>query len=1064
MPSGTAHDPSTSSGTVVALEGTFPVDDAPARSTDCVGWGPHNVLQVCSRWFVSFYLASLLSPDCQRGVRDHPLTHRRIEADSLEVIVGAKWSHALLPEVFYPATARLCVQTTSNLIVYRVSRHGTGRVHASHGIGLVCCGSGYQAPPNERGASSQGSAPPPAPMEGDSSAAPPLAPGGAAGGAAPAKSGKKAPPKASKAKTAATTRKRRRRACSDSSTSSDDSSSASSTGTSDADDEERVASRSRRATQGARRATSSPRASAAKPRKGDAPAPKKTRAAPSPSREATGQQSSGRNSESGPTAEQLATQDGDVALIDYHWLDQDELAVVTTKGLHLVSMLGDTSDEDAPATRHLLPPLHRWGSPEEDAALGFRAPAPVCAAALFTDGLCLTAPAPALAHLRRVILVASPFFLRVLHVTRGTPPAVRLLQVVEMPQLQSVPASLCVVALPSPTPHPTENSMRASGSGGGGEEPGADIVAFVAVPGAVLRCRFRLTSAAPAIPRARCHAETVQVEACYSLEAAVGEVCLRRLMPVPFVTGRVTAHGSAEAGDAAEAGSGSRSVAVAVLGVCERTVLGFTPDGPSLSLFLQCPLVLGCSDMPAHRCAGVCGVAVHASGTLALAAVQTGQAAHEPLHLWPVCADTPDGWLARLAALGGLVLEPARQLQSERARSRAGDGAAAQRGRGLLCSMLQRQTSTSFFVHEQLFAGAAAPVTLELHRYWHARERAHAPPSPEALEELRRLAASDGLGACARMVPATDVLLRRRYLELRAEYATSLFLRSPPPGAGSLLPGTTGDDDADAGVSASLLLAPAALASLVVGWPWWRLLRHLRLTCPWDRPVVSELVVANAVLVLAKRYSYAKTAPQASETLRDSAASTSTPANGRVVGAHEGLSTTAEAVVSCATRADALDVDGAIAFVEAYVRAQRAALRLETSSTAASAHWCVSESWVSSLQAFLNATAYRHRSGAEPASDTAAPHLFPCSLCDREGSVQLRLGLASTSTHVPPPSPGTATPASAAPARHTTLFSGATLSPLSFFSEECVLTRCLACGLGDFADGPLCRVCGGLLM
>ncbi|GET93629.1 hypothetical protein, conserved [Leishmania tarentolae] len=1061
------------SGTEVAVEKCFPVDDAPARSADCISWGPHNVLQVCTRWTVSMYLASLLTPACQRSVRHHPLAHR-IDGESVEVVVGAKWSTALLPEVYYPATARLCVQTTSNLVVYRVSRHEANRVVTSHGIGIACCRGGLaRLPAHSDGIVGEGS-----PSERPLSCSPTVerpSIGKRNRGATKTsvKGRPRAKTKSSTTKTStAARRKRRQGSCSTANGSSDDedASRSNSDASSSSSGSQILATRfvpqSRAAAAGADNSGSL---------HGGATSAPVSEGSPYRRRAATN-----------AVDVDTASTDNDVgSVVDYTWLDQDDLLVLTSQGLHLVALAGDLSDDDGPVTHSLPPPLYRWGGEDEVAHLGFRGPAPFCMAVLFPDGLVgSTATASALARLRRVVVIASPYMLRVIHVTRSSPTnragVVHLAYTMEVPLLTSVPTSVCAVAVRCA-------EQRAAQVADPPQGLEVEVVVFVSAPGAVIRGRFVLTqlpSTSESVVLSPCRRIVFQVDAQYGSNILVGEVCLRRLMVVPFVAySKVAGAGVGSEGACIDSpNSELHDAAVAVLGIGEKSVYEFLACGPSSTVLIQCPMLAGCSEMPPRRCAGISGVALHLSGTLAVAAVQTGQANHEPTHLWPVSVDMRGGWLRRLVELGTLFPDTGVDtLHKESAFGGAVEPCDS--SRSIVQSMLLQQASASFFLHEQLFPGSVAQSS-EIHRYAQAHQRAHQLPTKEMLHDYRR-SMMPGCVASSRMPSLADMSARRRYLQLRTQYGVDLFLRWP-------LQSSTVAGHAASSIS-SVFASPASMQAMQASWPWRLLLQHIGATCPWDGPVLSELVLSNAVRILAKRYRYANMTREGSESFRDSATTTAESAH-------------------CATKPDALDVDGAIAFVEAYIKAQKIAVRQtnggrQTASLssphlitaadcaestgadrenerlprkvardapqlAAKVHWLVSSTWVSSLEAFLEATAYTHRRGADIssavgciASETSSPHLFPCSLCDRSTCVHFLLSLSSTSTHLPAGDDAEVVrdASGATPVSHTTLFSGTTLSPLSFFSEDYVLTRCLACGLSDFADGPWCRVCGGML-
>ncbi|XQJ32006.1 hypothetical protein NXY56_008131 [Leishmania guyanensis] len=1058
------------SGTEVDVENCFPVDDAPARSADCISWGPHNVLQVCTRWTVSMYLANLLTPAFQRSVRQHPLTHRS-DGESVEVVVGAKWSTALLPEVYYPATARLCVQTTSNLMVYLVSRHGANRVMVSHGIGIACARGGLTRLPAHGDSSVAEASRSERPLSRSPAVEQPFI-GELNAGAAETSVNPVSKPKAKNLSNAAR-RKRRRQGSSSSSASN---SRASSSKNSIASDPSSSSGSQPLASHFAPRFSAST-ASAGKGKNSHESAMSTLMGARKANHPATATDTT--------EAYNASTENDDIgAVVDYTWLDQDDLLVLTTKGLHLVALSGNLSDMGGPVTLSLPPPLYRWGCEDEVAQLGFRGPTPLCMATLFTDGLAATTATPAaLARLRRIVVIASPYMLRVIHVARFSPAnsaaVVHLAYTVEVSSLTSVPTSVCAVAVRRPGCTVAQAEQPPPGSE-------VDVVVFVSAPGVVLRGRFALgalSSFSDSVLPSTCRCTVFQTEVHYGPDVLTGEVCLRRLMVVPFATdSRDAVVGLGDEGAHINSpNTGLGNAAVVVLGIGEKSVHEFLLYGSSSIALLQCPLLAGCSEMLLRRCAGIAGVALHPSGTLAVAAVQTGQANHEPTHLWPVSVDTRGGWLRRLVELGGLVPDAVAGQLHEACAFRGGVASYGPSG-SMVHSMLLQQTSTSFFLFEQLFPGSVVQ-SREIHRYAQAHQQARQLPPIETLHQYR-LSMMPGSVQPSPTPSLADMPARRRYLGLRTQYGVDLFLRWP-------LPSPTVAGDAASGVS-SIFASPPSMEAMQASWVWWRLLQHIWASCPWDRPVLSELVLSNAVRILAKRYRYANMTLEGSESLRDYAAN-------------------ATKLERCSTKPDEFDVDGAIAFMEAYIKAQKIALHKNNGNTqtapssslrlitaadcaepaapgggnerlprkaaadppqpAAQVHWCVSPSWLSSLQAFLEATAYSHRRspGASSAGSntfgTSSPHLFPCSLCDRPACAPFLLSLSSTSTHVPA-NDNTAVECDASgtvPASHTTLFSGTTFSPLSFFSEDYVLTRCLACGLSDFADGPRCRVCGGLL-
>lgn len=1192
-------------GTDVPLDECFPVDDAPARSPDCVSFGPHNVLQVCSRWSIAFFLSNLLSPARQCQIRHHPLCHRS-DLESIETVVGAKWSPSLLPEVFYPACARVCVQTTSNLVVYRVARRGAGRVEVSGGVGIACCRrcTRYTAkadsPPKASGKASSkaaksstnatvapNTAAAAAAAEVDGAAVQevgshaPSAPASTTGASPKRKPSAKTakPTAATSKKTAAPVRKRQRQSrssdssevddgsdsnadtesdSSSSSSSSSETSSSSSSDSSDSDAKGKPASKAKRTpAQGASKKRGERVVKAAmSSKKGEALEGKQIESTQSNSPTAASPRADLGTSRCLPVeveddeAENAwPTFRSEAALVDYLWLDNDDLVVLTTHGLHVVSFYGDFSDEDGPVVRDLPPPLYTWGSRDDVAHLGFQAPAPVCFSAIAADALgALAGPAAGnpLTRLRRTVVAASPYLLRVLHVSAaahapGSRAKVQLVQYVEVPALVSIPSAVCAVAATLRS-HPTAPSTSSATD----TSDAAETVVFLAAPCLVLRGRITLslpatTAASSELPLG---ATRWTADGHFGPDQIAGEVSLRAFAVAPFAAASFEPWSDAAPGSTsltsstaserpATAATASRSitaVSTAVLGIGERALVEFLLAGPSSVTLFQCPLLAGRTAMPAQKCAGVAGVALHPGGAVAMLALQSGHARREPLHLQPVVVDNERGWLRRFIELAGVLrtapsdravnTDAFQNRDSDRALSGLYGDNEAETGTPecTTVTLVHKQASEAYFLRERLLGGSTAQSS-DLHRYaqvWHV---AHQMPSEDTLRHYRA-----GSVPRPHALSIADLDFRHVYLQRRTQHGVALFLRWPLP-TSAAVPSQT--------AAASVFASASEMAAQAAAWPWWRLLRHIWASCPWDRPVLQELVLSNAICILAKRHGYANMAFAVSERYRErdgesaAAAAAAAPVQGTLVDPS-----------TCSTDPDTVDVDGARCYVEAYVRQQEEVLKLAlageaggalSSSVGASSvvltaadcataavaccdsqsqrsgrassmeqarqvHWCVSEAWVQMLKAFLasisggatsSAVAGASSSSAllptkevsaTAVSDspiTAAPRVarFPCSLCDRDKAAVLDLSLSCTSLHTPPLSSSaddsgsaeTTLSSSAAPVAHTTLFSGTTFSPLSFFSPDYVLTRCVACGLSDYADGPLCRVCGGLL-
>lgn len=88
---------------------------------------------------------------------------------------------------------------------------------------------------------------------------------------------------------------------------------------------------------------------------------------------------------------------------------------------------------------------------------------------------------------------------------------------------------------------------------------------------------------------------------------------------------------------------------------------------------------------------------------------------------------------------------------------------------------------------------------------------------------------------------------------------------------------------------------------------------------------------------------------------------------------------------------------------------------------------------------------------------------FPCSICLEKEQTVLTLSLSSNVDSGQAPQKGGGA-RDCADGLHFTVFSGRTFAPLSFVAAEEVVSRCHSCGLYDYVIGPLCAVCGGLMM
>lgn len=987
-----------SSETPISLEECFPVKDFPVRSPNCISWGPHNVLQVCTRWSISFYLPSLLAPAIQIHVRRHPLCYRS-ETESSEVVVGATWSASVVPEGYYPATARLCMRTTSQLIVYRVTRQGERAVSCSKGIGISFV-------------ASQGKTTKDAVPDDNLSALShlPRRKGGTL--ATPASLPKKRSSRASRSTAPSKNCRRRRRR---SSSVSSDSSGSSSSSTSSA----QASSKESRDTFLVSMTT-------------------ERRREAGPSRE--------KQTYEGRVGPQVLPSDFP-PLVSYVWISGDDLAVLTHQGLHIISFYGDFTDDEAPQI-HPLPHAVYLFSSEDPLQVSPSLPYLVTSLALVSD--CdETVIDPALwPTLSRIVVVASLYFLRIVYIpptTSKTTPI--LLAIVEVPTLSAVPTSLhCCL-----TRHDTSSTQRLP------SESHVDVLTFISCAGTVLRGRFQLSkgllsrcssgavSATPitaTVPHPSLFTALWLSEAIYGFDAIAGELSIRGFSAVSL--------SNVQPVETTSCSSSHSNSSFMILGVGQRSIVGFFSGSTQSVVLFRCPSLASADEMPARRAAGVAGVAVHPSCALGLLALHTGYRRHAPLHLLPIFVNDEASLLHRMLRLSGIIPD----AQSPELVAAERNSSLPKTPRRFCTSPFQclflQQRSPSFFAWELLFSGSAG-VSTALHAYlreWH---------------EIRRfpLTILEATDTRSRSTAIHDVALRRFYLLLRQQYGVGLFLRWRLP-------------------SSTLLCSSGSNPNT---WPWWQLLFHIWRTCPWDAAVVHELILANAVLILAKSCGFANIALAEGEELVSTPDISASPNLNKTVG-DQG------AIVSCATSPHVLSVHGASAYVMAYLQYQRAALPLaatktgtergvldlsavltvadclspnEISSTTtdAASHWLVSMEWMAKLQEFLKT--------AIQSKESVYEHmLFPCSVCDAPSCAAMTLDLSSVATHLSSSSPtANSTVARHTPeviVRHTTVFSGTSLSPLSLFAPEFVLTRCLACGVSNYAEGPLCRVCGGLLL
>ncbi|CCW69953.1 unnamed protein product [Phytomonas sp. Hart1] len=269
---------------------------------------------------------------------------------------------------------------------------------------------------------------------------------------------------------------------------------------------------------------------------------------------------------------------------------------------------------------------------------------------------------------------------------------------------------------------------------------------------------------------------------------------------------------------------------------------------------------------------------------------------------------------------------------------------------------------------------------------------------------------------------------RQQYLRLRARYGVELFLRYLP---------TTGETEAAGEGDCGSAIPPAHFESPAGGRFWWAILKSLWRRRPQDATPLYEIILANAVRVIGLHAGYAGLQLAGGETFWQA-----DPPQGAAVSPYE------------------LNYGGAVGFAHFYLRElAKGRAEKETAGGGALAPWCCAADWAVSIQAFLA------KVGVAEEAEALFARIYPCSVCDAAQAACLSWSFMFDSTHAAIPNAGEASSGASEAALevHTTVFSPRTFSPLSFYSETSVLTKCFGCGFADFVVGPFCRICGGLL-
>lgn len=410
-----------------------------------------------------------------------------------------------------------------------------------------------------------------------------------------------------------------------------------------------------------------------------------------------------------------------------------------------------------------------------------------------------------------------------------------------------------------------------------------------------------------------------------------------------------------------------------VLGVCRRRLVGFF--GKSCINLIQCSR-MDCFVPPDEEGTELTGLAFHPSCTLAVVALQTASRRHPPFQLFPCPVERSGGFLERL-----LYFQEgfASVFDVEQSQARGVHGPALAGRVSALNNLQCRQTSTSYFMWEKLLPRSALSRNFlqgdGLRQYGSCRL-----PLISCPALLDSSDASPGLLAALRMT----------YLNLRCEYGIELFLRFPESNA------------------------------------LWRqtLIRLQRLSV--DSYVITELILANAIQLLADKVSY-------SGFRRDG-------------------------FQKCALPNDEYSLSLAYAAALQFIRLYHQMCEEKE----ADEMWSHSGEFKKQLNKFM--ACLEREGGGNGISNKGQPEpdpRFPCSVCGEVEKNRLSLSLFSRNQNVP--KEGEQTTSDCSEGHHITAFSGRNFATLCFLSQDEVLSQCHACSVFDYAVGPYCGVCEGLM-
>ncbi|CCW63338.1 unnamed protein product [Phytomonas sp. EM1] len=1023
------------SGDCIQYEECFPVGDYTARSTDMIGWGPHNVLHVAMRWSVKFFVGGLLSPSREVALQQHSLTHRSDEA-SEEVVIGAKWALGLLPEGRYPAEARIAVATNANLLVYRVARQGNGKTRVSKGLGVGLCFStadiakkehspridAHESTRLEESSCKDGA---------DVISLSEEAPLKARGVEADAPAGQDLLSRKSvQASLASTTQGLSVKLDESPAQQSEDALSDEHT---DEDEENTSTKRKSKKSKSSRKnakGSTKDSSSMKKKSEGGSPTPHSRK----------------RKISSGESKQELSSHTRyQHPLVDYFWMPKDVLLVITTDGVYLVNFFENFDDEMIPQLLALPSPLYNF---QED-ILGTEMAFP-SAAAMVKCSFEMTSSmreCPIFSSVSdRVLIVASAFVLRILHVAEDK---VQLVHYVEVPSLTALPSCVCAFWSPTSSATPGEyfhhHRPSVEALQGIGRDSSAQVRIIIGTPIGVEYGYFPLNLAVFQSQKECDHVADVGGAPWMSLsidtpEGFIEHLFLRAISLISLEDLRPSLASSSS--DSTASIVFPRGSPWAILGLSRQCLLamllGTGENKITMVPLFRCGSLAGATEASAEAAIAVCGVALHPSHTLAILAVQMGIPRYDAAQLYPVSVDVQGGFLRRLLELHDALAAP---FTGEGAWNRSNPDPsglsprpprtafATGNGEGLAV-VLSKQRRALYFLWEKLFPQSHDHLSMrsyrESWRRFYAESTSGAPASlSQPSSAIRKLEGGGGFPLHpSETVGIVEEVVRRwrqQYLQLRKQYGVELFLRYLPP-TGEEEDRYLGDVDMN-GERATL------------GKYWWAILRILWRLRPLDATPLYEIILANAIRVIGMRFGYGALQLSSEEAFWQ-------------VETHPGASVSAYE----------LNCTGAVAFAHLYLQKLKEGLKKETTEGGAFAPWCCSAIWAESIQSFLS------KLGIGEADEALFSQMYPCSVCDAAcaacfswnfmfDSKHVAHDGGETSSHIP----------TGGPEVHTSVFSPRTFSPLSLFSESGVLTKCFGCGFCDFAVGPFCRICGGLL-